>query len=948
MARATRLWLLALLAAVPLAASAKEYALVSAGKPTSCIVMADEAAPTMRHAAEELATFLEKVSGARVPIANTATKGLFPIYLCTAQEDRVVKSPVLQKALRQLRDDGFIIAVSDTGLQLVSKEPVGVLFGTYDVLKRYAGMRWFYPGPDGEYCPHKATIKVPGQLSVSNPSFRYRDISFVCANVNSLTTDTWDWMVRNGMPIHVSKHVYPQVKAEVDKRGVHTEDGGHCFAYLLSDKLIDEHPEYFGLFDGKRIPQQGRYQPCTSNPRVADIMAEGIMKVLDNAPEGGRYLIGNNDATDWCHCDECTRLDPPDEKKKGIISTRYCTFVNEIAARVYASHPDANLWAWAYQNYQMPPTGVTLDKRLSLEACVHHRCYRHSLDDEKCLANARFRDMLSSWCKLGHVVTAREYNEVFPGDPPYVPYERVYCRDLRYYHKLGMAGFRLPIAPPDGKFGPVWNNRQTLHSWYAQWPSVYLAALTGWDINTDYDKAVEDMGSRYYGPAWPAMKQYRELLVRLYEETPGDIIYGAGGLGTCLEWPNSQARLESLLAQADKAAAGDPLILRRIQRDRDYLTWGWVEAHEKYLATRPRETHAARRTGPLAIDGKLDDADWKQAEITTNFIANDGPVANPQTYVKVLYDDSNLYFAVEAMEPAPAQLKAQCAQRDEVTLFRDSTVEFFLVAPGMNGRYCQIAVNPRGTVYDALNASATSADLAFDAGAEVKTALLADRWIVEARVPTAALGRTIRDGETWKVNVGRSRKLNDDTPSQASSWSNGSFHGLDAYRPLVFGGTPLINNGDFEDTVKAPESMKQAGWQFADDLAPARWSFTEKGTASVVTGDAASGKRFYRGRGWIFQLIAIPADFRGNLRLQLKARGTGSLWVSTFQYDRKTNKHTGTVVLKDLKLDAPQWTAVEASQPCTDDRILRLALRLDGQMEIDDVCVTPEEGPAAQ
>ncbi len=943
MGTAMRLWLLALVAALPAADGAREYTLVEAGKPASCIVLSDDAGPVLTHAASELATFLEKVSGARVPTGRTPAPGLFPIYLSVEPGTGETYSPAVRQALGQLRDDGFVLAAADTGLRVLSREPVGVLFGVYDILKRYAGMRWFYPGPDGEHCPRTATLRVPEQTTVNNPSFRYREISFVCANVNSKTVDTWDWMLRNGIPIHVMKHVYPQVKAEVEPRGARTDDGGHCFAYLLNDSLFQEHPEYFSLIDGKRVPQQYRYQPCTTNPRVAQIMAEGIGKVLDAAPPGGRYLIGNNDATAWCQCEECVRLDPPGERQQGRISTRYCTFVNQIAAQVYATHPNANLWAWAYQNYQMPPTGVVLDKRLSLEACVHHRCYRHSLEDEKCPANAKFREMLTSWCQLGHVVTAREYNEVFPGDPPYVPFERVYWRDLRYYHKLGMAGFRLPIAPPDGTFGPTWNKRQILHAWYAQWQGLYLAALTGWDITTDYEQAVADMGTRYYGPAWPAMQRYRALLVRIYEETPGDIIYGAGDLGTCLEWPNSRAELEGLLAQADTAAAGDPLIRRRVQRDRDYLTWSWVGAHDKYLATRPRETHAARRSGLLTVDGKLDDEDWKQAEITTNFVATDGAVANPQTYVKVLYDADNLYFGVEAMEPEPAALAARCTRRDGPQIWSDSTVELFIVPPGMNGRYCQLAVNPRGTVYDALNASTTAADLTFDAGAEVKSVLLADRWVVEARIPTAPFGRTIRDGETWKVNVGHNRHLSSGAPGQASSWSNGAFHGVDAYRPLVFGKAALIKNGDFEETVPPPDSAKRAGWQFPDDLAPARWSFTQQGTATVVTGDAASGKRCYRGRGWIFQFVTAPADFRGNLHVQLKARGKGNLWIATFQYVRQTYKHMATAVMKDIKLDAGEWTPVEASYACIDDRVIALALHLDGAVDVDDVSVTPEE-----
>ncbi|MBM4087239.1 MAG: DUF4838 domain-containing protein, partial [Planctomycetes bacterium] len=552
---------------------AEEYALARDGKAVSCIVLSPSAGVVEQHAASELALWIEKVTGATVSVRNAPEKGSYSIYLGTAETTTVPRSAAIAKAIAQLNRDGYVLAADREGVRVIGKRPVGVLYGVYGLLKQYADVRWFHPGPDGEYCPKQSAVVVPEQVTVHNPSFQHRELGFICANVNSKIVSTWDWMVRNGLTIQMTKHVYRQHQAEFEKRGAVTHDGGHCFAYLLSDSLFDDHPEYFPLMEGKRTPQEGRKQPCTSNLAVAEIMSASIGRVLDSAPHGRHYLIGNNDATLWCQCASCAALDPPAERQKGFVSTRYHIFVNRLVSQVYAARPDADLWAWAYQNFQMPPVGVAPDKRLSIEACVHHRCYRHSLADETCLANAKFRDMLTSWRKLGLPVKSREYNETLPGDPAYVPFERVFCQDLKYYHSLGMTGFRLPIPPPDGKFGPLWNNRRTLNAWYSHWQALYLAALLGWDIKADYGQAVEDMGAKYYGPAWPVMRQYRELLTRTYEETPGDIVYGTPDivLGKCLERPNVQSKLNQLLAEAVKAAAGDEAVLKRIKRDQDYF-----------------------------------------------------------------------------------------------------------------------------------------------------------------------------------------------------------------------------------------------------------------------------------------------------------------------------------------------------------------------------------------
>ena len=76
-------------------------------------------------------------------------------------------------------------------------------------------------------------------------------------------------------------------------------------------------------------------------------------------------------------------------------------------------------------------------------------------------------------------------------------------------------------------------------------------------------------------------------------------------------------------------------------------------------------------------------------------------------------------------------------------------------------------------------------------------------------------------------------------------------------------------------------------------------------------------------------------------------RGTGSLWVATFQYQRQPYKCLETVVAKDVKLDTRNWAPVEASQALSDDRLLALALHLEGEVDLDDVSVTAEAAPTS-
>ena len=52
-----------------------------------------------------------------------------------------------------------------------AQRPLGLLYGTYEILKKYGGIRWIHPGPQGEFFKVKSEISVPDVSKISNPSF---------------------------------------------------------------------------------------------------------------------------------------------------------------------------------------------------------------------------------------------------------------------------------------------------------------------------------------------------------------------------------------------------------------------------------------------------------------------------------------------------------------------------------------------------------------------------------------------------------------------------------------------------------------------------------------------------------------------------------------------------------------------------------------------------------
>ncbi len=935
------------------------YSLVKDGKATSCLILPENAGVIEKHSAAELCAYIEKITGAKIETTTAPSQEKYNIYIGTLGSKSIPLTSKMKTCAKTLAEDGYLLAADGKGLRIVGRHPRGVLYGVYGLLKQSGQVRWFLPGTEGEYCPKSPDFSIGSGVTVVNPSFQSRTLNLCCANVNSKSIDTWDWMVRNGMQIETSKNGrkgwHPEERA---KRGDENVDGGHSFSYLISDNLFDEHPEYFCLKDGKRIPQSGRldvapgkrnfggqaYQPCTSNPKVVEIMTAKLMEWGETPPRGGSFLIGNNDSQGWCQCENCVRLDPPVESKKRFVSTRYWTLLNAMAEKAFAQNPELKLKGWAYQNFQEPPTGIVPDKRFSVVTCLHQRCYRHRMDDTNCPSNKRFRNILINWGKLNPISTY-EYTDCLPGgDVVYLPLEHVFVHDLKYYHQIGVRGSLTETTPPDGVFGRAYDNdRRAKEMWPATWQFVYLMAYFLWDVNADYATVYEDMGSKFYGAAWPAMKQYREKLTAAWEATPGDMIYGTPdiALGQCLTIPGLEVELLILLDQAEKAAGNDEALLKKIRREREYFAISWQKMHKAWNKLKSvEETIIQKREGEITVDGILQELDWKKATATTGFICEgtDNPAKN-QTFVEFLYDNEFLYVGLTAMEPAPGKLSSRHTMRD-TAVWQDDDLEISLDPTGSGESYYHFCVNPKAAIYDARCVS-ESFDSAWNADCQAATQVLPDRWVLEMKIRADSLNARIADGGAWKINVARCRRP--EKGEISSMAADGARHQPTSFRSAVFG-KPLLKNGGFEK-VAIKEALPVKGWLSGNTpiIFPNDWSLHggNKGTLTMTGDDVHSGKLACAlQNGWITSYF--EANTGDTLQTEFWAKGDGSMSLLLFHYGRNAEGNmsftTTEAISKKVGLSS-EWQRYCFDYPILKENTAQVGLTFSatGAVLLDDI-----------
>ena len=116
---------------------------------------------------------------------------------------------------------------------------------------------------------------------------------------------------------------------------------------------------------------------------------------------------------------------------------------------------------------------------------------------------------------------------------------------------------------------------------------------------------------------------------------------------------------------------------------------------------KPRQYVVYRTIDKIMVDGKLDEASWKNAEWTENHvhIVFEG-YKNPNldSRSKMVWDDENIYFAGFIEEP---NIYGHFIKNDTI-ICRDSDYEIFIDVDGDARNYVEIEFNALGTVWDIL------------------------------------------------------------------------------------------------------------------------------------------------------------------------------------------------------------------------------------------------------
>jgi Domain of unknown function (DUF5916)/Carbohydrate family 9 binding domain-like len=165
---------------------------------------------------------------------------------------------------------------------------------------------------------------------------------------------------------------------------------------------------------------------------------------------------------------------------------------------------------------------------------------------------------------------------------------------------------------------------------------------------------------------------------------------------------------------------------------------------------------ATRRTGPIAIDGKLDDSVWSTAQRQSGFVQRfprDASKPSVETHFSILYDDEAIFVGVWADDPRPELIRALLTRRDVDSPADTITVAFDSYRDRRTAYAFQL--NAAGVQRDMLMFDDSNQDDTWDAVWTGDVAVTPQGWTAEYRIPLSQLRFASGASQEWGLQIVR-------------------------------------------------------------------------------------------------------------------------------------------------------------------------------------------------
>jgi len=548
--------LLAALCVVRPAAAQGGLVIAEQGQSKATIVIAQGAGEKVRTAADELRTYVEKMSGAKLTIADdaAAVDGA-AILVGRSALTEAMNTGIPSGLTPARREEGFIVRCSGDRLVLAGNDEGpyhGTEYAVYELLGRL-GVRWYMPGEYGEYVPSLPTVTVPELDLRETPDFIMR--SWWLHLKPELAEPERRWKLRNKM----------------NPDAIFATPGDSSVRNVLpSAQDFTEHPEYFAMNeDGSRNPNH----PDLTNPDTIRLAAEKIKDYFRQHPGETSYGFAPDDGLPRDFSPETLKLHQgfvdllgrPGVPAEASTTEEWLHFVNAVAREVRAEFPDVYIATNGYANRNLPPQGIELDDHLIIMFAAIWSCTLHAYDDNHCWQRVRQAQMLKQWTERCKNVWVYNYDyQMLVSCLTPLPHTRRLAQDLPLMRDMGVIGF-------NDEARNVWAEGGIA--------SRYLHAQLEWNADAKWQDILEGFYANWYGAAAEPMRALYDAIEDAIWASP---LHGhEDRILPYLYTPELVDKLRSQVERAEELADSDRARLH-VRADRLILEHlaGYVAMHQ--------------------------------------------------------------------------------------------------------------------------------------------------------------------------------------------------------------------------------------------------------------------------------------------------------------------------------------------------------------------------------
>ena len=770
--------------------------LVRDGKPLAEIVIAEKPPRTTRLAARELQAYVERISGAKLPIATAPSKDV-PAKIYVGKSPHTDKLKVFANdlkygAYRVVSGDNWLVLIGDD-TDFTPREPWARSHSHWEKQKRaewdkVTGTTWGNPGgsrlykhysgragdfgkPTSERLAKSDTIHVwafdeRGSLNAVYGFLRSLGVRWympgklgeVVPALSTIPLPKADETVRPDFPIrrfNFRFRVQPREVAmwamRLGVRDPYDVWVPHGMALVTGrDEMKKAHPEFYALYGGKRATKGN--QLCLSSEGLLRENVRFVRTVFDTYGFSVASVMPNDGYTAICQCPLCKGKDTPERGYRGRLSDYVWDYVNRVAKEVAKTHPDKKLLCCAYGSYKLPPLKIDkLDPNV-LVCIVGGRRPTASKPEQR----EEIRELRRGWLEKtdNKILIFENYPFTHRGWylPSFVPH--VIGESINAVKGIS-SGEDIWLSLIRDLDAPEYNHL-----------NVYFTARMYWGGKRDVDLLFNEYCRLFYGPGEQEMKAFFEYCEANWQDMQTD--------------KKKIDHTFELFGAAQQKVDADSVYGKRIARIGDYLQA--LKNKGKQLG-KPRgpvpKLRFARDASGIRIDGKLDEQFWRDCPYYATGKLKElhtGRKPTFATHFKAAWGKDCIYFAVRCQDKANDAVNIGTKRNEDPALFMGDVVEFLIETDSHS--YYQIAVNPAGAVCDLDRQAPKGRWWQWASKAEVATHVGEDYWTVEVRFPVVKdsndplhniVGRKPTESLPWHFNVCRQRMREDDVEHSAFS-----------------------------------------------------------------------------------------------------------------------------------------------------------------------------------